>query len=53
MKYEFPFLSKSEVNAREFLMADDPYSFSTEERLRNRWIEESKILYGNFVPAGP
>lgn len=24
-----------------------------DERLRTRWIEESKILFGSFTPAGP
>ena len=53
MKYEYPFLDKNEVSARSFLMAEDPYELTNDERMRNRWIEESKVLYGRFTPSGP
>ena len=53
LKYEYPFIDVHEESARTFLMADDPYQVSTDERMRARWIEESKILYGSFTPSGP
>ena len=53
LKYEFPFLRDGEIATRDFLMAEDPYAATLDERLRARWFEESKILYGSFTPAGP
>ena len=53
MKYEYPFLGLNEVNTREFLMAEDPYSVGKNDALRARWIEEAKLLYGAFKPSGP
>ena len=53
LRYEYPFLGKGELVTQEFLMADDPYQLSTHERLRARWLEESKVLYGSFTPTGP
>ena len=34
------------------MSAGDPYEVVKEEKMRARWIEESKLLYGDFVPAG-
>ena len=34
-------------------MWEDPYQLTLDERLRSHWLEESKILYGSFTPAGP
>ena len=53
MRYEFPFLGKNEIITREFLTAEDPYQASTVEKLRTRWLDESKILFGSFTPSGP
>jgi len=35
------------------LTASDPYAAPVSERLRNQWVEESKILYGEFKHSGP
>ena len=32
---------------------DDPYEATKDERLRAKWIEEAKLLYGEFRPSGP
>jgi len=53
LKYEYPFLGRDEVSTREFLLGEDPYQMTMDERMRSRWIEESKILYGSFCPSGP
>ena len=53
LKYEYPFLGKGETNMRNFLLAEDPYTASTQEKLKSLWIEESKILHGSFYPSGP
>jgi len=34
-----------------FLFQDDPYESSKLEILKHRWLEDSKILYGEFKPA--
>ena len=34
-----------------FLNVDDPYEATKEEILRGKWIEENKILHGDFKPA--
>lgn len=33
-------------------MSDDPYDSSKDERLRAKWIEEARMLYGDFRPQG-
>lgn len=38
--YVFPFLS-----------IDDPYEATKEEIMRAKWLEENKILHGQFKPA--
>ena len=53
MRYEYSFLGKNEVVTRDFLMAEDPYDLSSDEKMRARWLEESKHLFGNFVHTGP
>ena len=53
LKYEYPFLGLNELETRNFLLAEDPYEQSMDERLRTRWLEESKILAGSFAPNGP
>ena len=53
LKYEYPFLGRNEVHTYTFLSANDPYEATINERMRARWIAESKILYGDFVPSGP
>jgi len=35
-----------------FLTIDDPYEATKDERLRAKWIEEAKLLYGEFKPSG-
>lgn len=34
-----------------FLNIDDPYEATKEEILRAKWMEENKILHGDFKPA--
>jgi hypothetical protein len=34
-----------------FLFSDDPYESTKLEVMKYRWLEDSKILYGNFRPA--
>lgn len=34
-----------------FLFQDDPYESTKLEILKHRWLEDSKILYGDFKPA--
>lgn len=34
-----------------FLNVDDPYEATKEEILRAKWLEENKILHGEFKPA--
>ena len=34
------------------MAAGDPYEVVREEKMRCRWIEEAKLLYGDFVPSG-
>jgi hypothetical protein len=51
-KYDYPFLGKNEVSTYSFLSAGDPYEVAKEERMRAQWIEEAKLLYGHFTPAG-
>jgi len=54
MKYEYPFQdSIDEKFVYAFLCTGDPYESSKDERLRAKWIEEAKMLYGDFKPAGP
>ncbi len=52
LTYDFPFLGKDETSTYSFLSAGDPYEIVKEDKMRNRWVEESKLLYGDFVPAG-
>jgi len=35
------------------LCLDDPYEATKDEKLRSKWIEEAKLLYGEFRPCGP
>jgi len=42
----------NESSTYAFLAAGDPYEVVREEKLRQRWIEEAKLLYGDFVPSG-
>lgn len=50
--YEYPFLAKGEEHTYSFLSSEDPYQISTDDRLRAKWIEEARQLYGSFCPAG-
>lgn len=34
-----------------FLFENDPYEANAFEVLRSKWIEDSKKLYGDFIPA--
>jgi hypothetical protein len=54
LKHEYPFQdNKDEKFVYGFLCLDDPYEATKDERLRAKWIEEAKLLYGEFKPAGP
>jgi len=50
--YDYPFLGRNESSTYSFLSAGDPYEVVKEEKMRARWIEEAKLLYGDFVTAG-
>jgi hypothetical protein len=52
VKYEYPFLAKGEIHTYSFLSRDDPYDATKDEILRSKWIEEAKMLFGDFKPAG-
>jgi len=52
LPYDYPFATK-EPSVLQFLTASDPYAAPVSERLRNQWVEESKILYGEFKHSGP
>ena len=34
-----------------FLNVDDPYEVTKEDILRTKWLDENKILHGQFKPA--
>uniref|UniRef100_A0A7S3N0V7 Uncharacterized protein n=1 Tax=Strombidium inclinatum TaxID=197538 RepID=A0A7S3N0V7_9SPIT len=54
LKFEYPFQDhKDERFVYGFLSLDDPYEVTKDERLRAKWIEEAKLLYGEFKPSGP
>ena len=52
LKYDYPFLGKGEVSTYLFLASGDPYEIAKDERMKSRWVEEAKLLYGDFNPAG-
>ena len=52
LKYDYPFLGRHEKSTYSFLSAGDPYDVMKQEKTRARIIEEAKLLYGDFVPAG-
>jgi hypothetical protein len=41
-KYEYPFLGKDEKYTYAFLLQEDPYDSTKDERLRAKWIEEAR-----------
>ena len=54
LKHEYPFQdNKNEKFVYGFLCLGDPYEATKDERLRAKWIEEAKLLYGEFRPSGP
>ena len=54
LKYEFPFMDDQDPRyVDSFLTMNDPYEATKDERLRSKWIEEAKLLYGEFRPTGP
>ena len=50
--HENPFLGKNEKLTYSFLSDGDPYEQLKTEAMRNRWIEEAKLLFGDFMPSG-
>lgn len=52
LKYDYPFLGRGEVSTYLFLASGDPYEVAKDERMKSRWIEEAKLLFGDFCPAG-
>ena len=53
-KYEYPFGDDKDGKfVYGFLCMNDPYEATRDERLRAKWIEEAKLLYGDFKPTGP
>lgn len=54
LKFEYPFQDhRDEKFVYGFLCQNDPYEATKDERLRAKWIEEAKMLFGEFKPAGP
>ena len=54
LKYEYPFGDDKDGKfVYGFLCMNDPYEATRDEKLRAKWIEEAKLLYGEFKPAGP
>lgn len=54
LKHEYPFNdSKDEKFVYGFLCIDDPYEATKDEKLRAKWMEEAKLLFGDFKPTGP
>ena len=52
LKHVSPFDASSGSHPMtSFLYSDDPYESTKLEVMKYRWIEDSKILYGNFKPA--
>lgn len=49
MKYEDGF----EDREFRYPYLGDPYTAAQDQLMRAKWIEDSKILHGPFVPAGP
>jgi len=49
-KFEYPFLGTEEVYTYSFLLAEDPYDSTKDERLRAKWIQEAQMLFGEFKP---
>ena len=52
-KYQDCFLDDEQITnfIFPFLNIDDPYEATKEEILRAKWLEENKILHGDFKPA--
>lgn len=52
-KYQDCFLNDNDLKQYvfPFLNVDDPYEATKEEILRAKWLEENKILHGDFKPA--
>lgn len=54
LKFEYPFGDDKDGKfVYGFLSQDDPYEATRDEKLRAKWIEEAKLLYGDFKPTGP
>lgn len=54
LKHEYPFGDDKDGKfVYGFLCMNDPYEATRDEKLRAKWIEEAKLLYGEFKPAGP
>ena len=49
LKHE-PMVGDPDLDNLKYMEAD-PYEAASEEVLRQKWIEESKKLYGDFLPA--
>lgn len=45
-------MGKDEQYAYSFLAQEDPYDATKNEILRAKWMEEAKMLYGDFKPTG-
>jgi hypothetical protein len=45
-------LEKDEQYTYSFLLQEDPYDSTKDEKLRAKWIEEARMLYGVFRPQG-
>ena len=45
-------MAKDEQYTYTFLLQEDPYDSTKDEKLRAKWIEEARMLYGAFRPQG-
>ncbi len=52
-KFENPFAEEGEIYIYPFLGQDDPYDATRDEILRTKWVEDAKIMFGEFKPTGP
>ena len=50
-KYENPFQEGDTDYLHPFLGEEDPYEAAKDEVLREKWVEETKYLNGDFKPA--
>jgi hypothetical protein len=48
MKYESPF----DDSENQYQYICDPYDAAQSQHLRDKWVEDSKVLHGPYIPSG-